>query len=221
MRCVGITESKNTNDTGKSPENALQTSGLKMLRVYGRGSPVRLFVAGMHGDEWRDTSQLLLDVKPPETGTLAVIPMVDDGEYISTLDENYYTGPGSHILEAIERLNPEVYLELHSYSKENYARLTDDDRLGKAGVPAYNELKNGLLLGSVPPYIRLGSFSMESLCISFEIQRSNERSYQFAAELLEVVSKCKTREDFVIYLLENFPRQALKAIENYRKFYVL
>ncbi|MCG7852641.1 MAG: DUF2119 domain-containing protein, partial [Methanosarcinaceae archaeon] len=122
-----------------------------MLRVYGSGSPIRLFVAGMHGDEWRDTSQLLRDVKPPETGTLAVIPMVDNGEYISTLDDNYYIGPGSPILEAIEKLHPEVYLELHSYSKENYARLTDDDRLSKAGVPAYNELKNGLLLGSVPP----------------------------------------------------------------------
>ena len=192
-----------------------------MLRVYGSGSPVRLFVAGMHGDEWRDTSQLLLDMKPPETGTLAVIPMVDDGEYVSTLEENYYTVSGSSILEAIERFHPEVYLELHSYAKGNYARLTDDDRLSKAGVPAYNELKNGLLLGSVPPYIRLGFFSMESLCISFEIQRSNEQSYQFAVELLEVVSECKTRYDFVLYLLENFPKQAIKAIENYRKFYVL
>ena len=192
-----------------------------MLRVYGSGSPVRLFVAGMHGDEWHDTSQLLLDVKPPQTGTLAVIPMVDNGEYISTLNENYYTGAGSPILEAIKRLHPEVYLELHSYSKENYARLTDDDRLSKEGVPAYNELRDGLLLGSVPPYIRLGSFSMESLCISFEIQRSNERSYQFAVELVEVVNKCKTRYDFVVYLLEKFPQQAMKAIENYRKFYVL
>ncbi|MBN1134269.1 MAG: DUF2119 domain-containing protein [Methanosarcinaceae archaeon] len=192
-----------------------------MLRVYGSGFPVRLFVAGMHGDEWRDTSQLLLDVNPPKTGTLAVIPMVDDGKYVSTLDENYYSVSGSPILEAIERLHPEVYLELHSYAKENYARLTDDDRLSKAGVPAYNELKSGLLLGSVSPYIRLGFFSMESLCISFEIQRSNEQSYQFVVELLEVVSECKTRYDFVLYLLENFPKQAIKAIENYRKFYVL
>ncbi|HEY3362555.1 MAG TPA: DUF2119 family protein, partial [Methanosarcina sp.] len=55
------------------------------IGIYGRGRPVRLFVAGLHGDEWKDTTGLLKRIKPPETGTLALIPFVDCGRYISTL----------------------------------------------------------------------------------------------------------------------------------------
>ena len=59
------------------------------LRIYGQGKPVRLFVAGLHGDEWKDTTEILLKIEPPESGTLAVIPLVSRGEYISTLDPAY------------------------------------------------------------------------------------------------------------------------------------
>ncbi len=47
------------------------------MKIYGSGRPVRLFVAGLHGDEWKDTTGLLKNIKPPETGTLALIPLVD------------------------------------------------------------------------------------------------------------------------------------------------
>ena len=191
------------------------------MKICGSGSPVRLFVAGLHGDEWCDTSTLLLNTTPPETGTLAVIPIVNNGEYVSTLDELYYTIIGSRIIDAVESLHPDIYVELHSYSADNFAKLTDDERINKTGVPAYIELKDGVLLGSVAPYIRLKHFQIDSLCLSFEIQRDSERSIHFAAEILDVVKNCVKRDDFIEYLEEQYPLQAKKAIENYKRFYGL
>ncbi|MCL7411637.1 MAG: DUF2119 domain-containing protein [Methanosarcinaceae archaeon] len=191
------------------------------LKICGSGLPIYLFVAGLHGDEWRQTSELLLNINPPENGTLAVIPIVNDGEYISTLDDQYYTTLGSKIIDAVESLHPDVYVELHSYSAYNFAKLTDGERINKTGVPAYIELRDGVLLGSVAPYIRLNHFSMDALCISFEIQKDSERSIHFAEELLDVVKNCIKRDDFVEYLEKMFPSQAKRAIENYKKFYGL
>ena len=191
--------------------------------ICGSGSPIRLFVAGLHGDEWRDTSELLLSTNAisPEIGTLAVIPIVDDGEYVSTLDEHYYAKIGCSIIDAVESLHPDIYVELHSYSADNFAKLTDNERINKTGVPAYIELKDGVLLGSVAPYIRLKHFQIDSLCLSFEIQRDSERSIHFAAEILDVVKNCVKRDDFIEYLENKFPLQAKKAIENYKRFYGL
>ena len=56
------------------------------MKIYGSGKPVRLFVAGLHGDEWKDTTEILKDIKPPKTGTLALIPLVNSGKYVSTLE---------------------------------------------------------------------------------------------------------------------------------------
>ena len=137
------------------------------------------------------------------------------------MDERYYTETGCEIIDAVNRLHPNIYVELHSYSADNFAKLTDDERINKTGVPAYIELKDGVLLGSVAPYIRLNHFPMDALCLSFEIQRNNERSIHFAAEILDVVKKCIKRDDFIEYLEDMFPIQAKKAIENYKRFYGL
>ncbi len=201
--------------------NKLKTNDLKVYEGEGNGSPSRLFVAGLHGDEWRDTSQLLHTISPPENGTLAVIPIVNDGEYISTLDEQYYTTVGRRIIDAVNSLHPTIYVELHSYSADNFAKLTDEGRINKTGVPAYIELKDGVLLGSVAPYIRLKHFPMDALCLSFEIQKGSELSRHFAAKILDVVKNCVSRDDFVEYLEERYPLQAKKAIENYKRFYGL
>ena len=162
-----------------------------------------------------------MNTTPPETGTLAVIQIVDNGEYVSTLDERYYTTIGRRIIDAVDKLHPNIYVELHSYSPDNFAKLTDDERIDKTGVPAYIELKDGVLLGSVAPYIRLKHFQMDSLCLSFEIKKDDERSIHFAAEILDVVKNCVKRDDFVKYLGDMFPLQGKKAIENYKRFYGL
>ncbi|AKB75402.1 hypothetical protein MSLAZ_2141 [Methanosarcina lacustris Z-7289] len=199
------TTHKYTNETG--------------LRVYGQGKPVRLFVAGLHGDEWRDTTEILLKIKPPEKGTLALIPLVNRGEYISTLDPAYYQGMGISILEAVEALNPEIYIELHSYSGENLEKLAGRDRLERIGVPAYSVLKAGVLLGSVSPWIRRKYFAKEALCLSFEVQKGNPLAGEFAASMLEILKETESRDEFVEFLRKEFPEQARKAIEDYRRFY--
>ncbi|MDD3247211.1 MAG: DUF2119 domain-containing protein [Methanosarcina sp.] len=196
---------KNTDETG--------------LRVYGHGKPVRLFVAGLHGDEWKDTTELLLKIEPPEKGTLAVIPLVNRGEYISTLDPAYYQGMGISILKAVEALDPEVYIELHSYSGENLEKLAGRDRLERIGVPAYSVLKAGVLLGSVSPWIRRKYFPKEALCLSFEVQKGNPLSREFVASMVEVLKETESRDEFVEFLRKEFPEQARKAIEDYRHFY--
>lgn len=189
------------------------------LKIYGHGKPVRLFVAGLHGDEWKDTTEILIKIKPPEKGTLALIPLVRRGEYTSTLDPAYYPGMGITILEAIEALSPEVYIELHSYSRENLEKLAGRDRLERIGVPAYSILKSGVLLGSVSPWVRRKYFPKEALCLSFEVQKGNPGSREFAASMLEVLKETGSRDEFVEYLKKEFPEQARKAIEDYRRFY--
>lgn len=189
------------------------------LKVYGHGKPVRLFAAGLHGDEWRDTTEILMKIEPPEKGTLALIPLVNRGEYISTLNPAYYPVMGISILEAIEALNPEIYIELHSYSRENLEKLAGEDRLERTGVPAYSVLKAGVLLGSVSPWIRRKYFPKKALCLSFEVQKGNPRSKEFVASMLEVLKETESRDEFVEYLRKEFPEQARKAIEDYRRFY--
>jgi hypothetical protein len=189
------------------------------LRVSGQGKPVRLFVAGLHGDEWKDTTEILMEIKPPESGTLALIPLVRKGEYVSTLDPSYYPVMGKRIIEAIEALNPEIYIELHSYSGENLEKLAGRDRLERIGVPAYSVLKAGVLLGSVSPWIRRKYFPKEALCLSFEIQKENPESRKFVTSMLEVLKETESRDEFIEYMKKEFPEQARKAIEDYLHFY--
>ncbi|MBP2029162.1 hypothetical protein J2755_000082 [Methanohalophilus levihalophilus] len=144
-------------------------------RIYGKGRPFRLFVAGLHGNEWKDTSRLLMSLQPPSKGTLMLVPLINKERYVSTLDSRYYGGPGRHIAELIDTYNPEVYVEFHSYRKENFDHLTGMDRINHTGVPAYSVLEQGVLVGSVSPNIRL-SFPPEALCLSFEMEKGNPES---------------------------------------------
>ncbi len=187
--------------------------------IYGSGKPVRLFAAGLHGEEWKDTTELLRCIKPPKIGTLALIPLVDCGKYVSTLNPDYYSGPGRKIIRAIEELKPEIYLELHSYSSGNLEKLAGKNRLELIGVPAYSILKGGVLLGSVSPWIRKKYFPKEALCLSFELQKGSVESRRFAAQMLEILKEVQSRDEFIELMKKEFPAQAKKAIEDYRRFY--
>jgi hypothetical protein len=189
------------------------------MKVYGSGKPVRLFVAGLHGDEWQDTTGLLSCIKPPETGTLALIPLVDRGKYISTLNPEYYLRIGKKIIKAIEELKPDIYIELHSYFNENLEKLAGKDRFELIGVPAYSILKDGVLLGSVSPWIRRKYFPKEALCLSFELRKGSMESRKFAACMLEVLKEIQSRDEFIEYMKKEFPAQAKKAMEDYLRFY--
>jgi hypothetical protein len=189
------------------------------MRIYGCGKPVRLFVAGLHGDEWKDTTGLLKGIKPSKTGTLALIPLVDCGKYISTLNPDYYTGTGKKIIKAIEELKPEIYVELHSYSSKNLEKLAGKNRLELIGVPAYSILKEGVLLGSVSPWVRRKYFPKESLCLSFELRKGSVESRKFTACMLEILKEIQSLDEFIEYMKKEFPVQAKKAMEDYQRFY--
>ena len=190
-------------------------------RILGKGKPVRLFVAGLHGDEWKDTSDILENIEAPGEGTLAVIPLVSKGNYISTLDDRYFTEIGTPIIEAVEELRPEVYIEIHSYSAENIEKLTGAQRLDRIGVPAFSRLDHDVLLGSVSPHIRRKYFPQEALCLTFEIQKGNALSKEYATKLINRMKEFTSRDEFLNCMLERYPRQARKAIEDYKNFYGL
>jgi hypothetical protein len=189
------------------------------MKIYGSGKPVRLFVAGLHGNEWEDTTGFLKSIEPPKTGTLAIIPFVDCGKYISTLNPGYYSGTGKNILKAIEGLKPDIYIELHSYSSENLEKLAGKNRLELIGVPAYSILKEGVLLGSVSPWVRRKYFPKKALCLSFELQKGNVESRKFTAHMLEILKEIRSRDEFIDYMKKEFPAQTKKAIEDYQRFY--
>jgi Uncharacterized protein conserved in archaea len=190
-------------------------------RILGEGKPVRLFVAGLHGEEWKDTSDILEGIEAPQKGSLAVIPLVNKGNYISTLDDNYFTDIGTPIIDAVEELRPEIYIEIHSYSAENLIKLTEPERLDRIGVPAFSRLDHDVLLGSVAPYIRRKYFSPDALCLTFEIQKGNALSKQYAAKIIDQMKEFVSKEDFLKCMLKRYPKQAKKAIEDYRNFYGL
>lgn len=191
-----------------------------MIKHPGSGSPVRLFAGGLHGDEWETTTPLLEGLTGPMDGTLLVMSKVSGNEYMSTLDRDYYTHYAPHLLEAIKEYRPCIYLELHSYSKDNFLILTGDGRLEHHGVPAYIEIEAGVLMGSVSPHIRRDYFSPYDLCVSFEIpKRASGKTLEVIGRLLEIVKECRDRDVFVRYMKVHYPKQTAVAVRNYLRFY--
>ncbi len=191
-----------------------------MIKRLGSGSPVRLFAGGLHGDEWETTTPLLEGLTGPLNGTLLVMSKVSGNEYLSTLDRVYYTQYAPHLLEAIKEHCPGIYLELHSYSKDNFSILTGDGRLESQGVPAYIEIEAGVLMGSVSPHIRRDYFSPYDLCVSFEMpKRALGQSLEVIGRLLDLVKECRDRDAFVRYMKTHYPEQTKVAVRNYLRFY--
>lgn len=190
-------------------------------KMMGDGDPVRLFVGGLHGNEWMDTSGILEELEPPAVGSLAIIPVVCKEKYVSTLEERYYRTLGKQIIQAVEELRPSIYIEFHSYSKQNQKLLTGADRIHKTGVPAYSQLDNDVLLGSVSPVIRRDYFPAEALCLSFEIQKENPTSREYGSRIAGKMKECLSRDHFIEQLKKRYPAQTKKVIEDYRNFYGL
>jgi hypothetical protein len=191
-----------------------------MIKRLGSGSPVRLFAGGLHGDEWETTTPLLEGLTQPLTGTLLVMSKVSGNEYLSTLDRDYYTQYAPHLLEAIKEHCPGIYLELHSYSKDNFSILTGDGRFERHGVPAYIEIEAGVLMGSVSPHIRRDHFSPYDLCVSFEMpKRPSGQTLEVIGRLLDLVKECRDRDAFVRYMMTHYPEQTSVAVRNYLRFY--
>lgn len=191
----------------------------KNLYQFGYGRPRRLFIAGLHGSEWSDTSHILLFLSTPDTGSSYTVPVISRGRYISTLDHQYYESDGEIVIELIKEIKPDIYIELHSYKKESFESLVSKDRLSKKGVPSYVELANGVLIGSVSPYL-IEYFPDKSLHLSFEIEKDNTSSSRELLEILDAVNN-STADEFLIYLSEKYPSAVRKAVEGYILYHQL
>lgn len=192
-----------------------------MYKILGNGEPVRLFVGGLHGNEWIDTSDILEGLQAPKIGTLIIMSVIVKNQYISTLDNTYYSTLGSPIIKTIKELCPSIYVEFHSYSKKNKDSLTDTDRIEKKGVPAFSELNYDVLMGSVSPIIRKELFTCNDLCLSFEIQKDNPLSKKYTKKLAVKLKECLSKDQFIIQFSLKYPQQSKKVIEDYRNFYGL
>ncbi len=190
-----------------------------LVKIYGKGRPVRMFVAGLHGNEWKDTSPVLLNLAGPSSGTLILVPLVDRGEYVSTLDSSYYSVIGRELLELIDRYRPDIYMELHSYCGENFGKLTSGERINSRGVPGFTPLEKGVLMGSVPPKLRLLPELIHSVCLSFEIRKADPVSRDIAVSVIELLKESRSGKDFIEAMAKLYPAQVRQARESYYRYY--
>lgn len=118
----------------------------------------KLFIGGLHGNEGKFTEIILKDFvnslkECNYIGDIVVIPkLVENSKYISTLSEKYYeSDEGKTLINIIKKYKPKVYFELHAYKKENYKKLTSNNR---KKVPPLIDIGNNVLIASISPILR-------------------------------------------------------------------
>jgi hypothetical protein len=195
--------------------------GILEVEVYESGSPrdhpKRLLVGGIHGREGRATKPILrrlTDCGPSPTGFLAIVPSITSGskKHVSTLREEYYsTEEGRRLLSLIDRYLPEIYVELHCYAKKAYRLLTDPNRREKRGVPPLIELEDGILIGSVSPYL-LSRYAFD-LCLILEVPCVRSRTWSTALRLLRLIKDSNSRSEVIGRFRAIYPSQIDRAIK--------
>ncbi|HMB45268.1 MAG TPA: DUF2119 family protein [Candidatus Methanoperedens sp.] len=194
------------------------------FKVLGSSNPTRLFVAGIHGDEETITrpifEMMIKDIKIT-SGRLIVVCLSRDCPYISTLNEAYYDSTnGKKLLELIREYRPGIYVELHTYKKDNHSNLIDPDRKRKIGVPAFTELEEKVLIGSVSPFIRTSEFRREDFCFTLEMPDPySEKALQIALHILRSISLSSSRDEILEKLRVQYPLQIQEAEKNFREFF--
>ncbi|MBM4240392.1 MAG: DUF2119 domain-containing protein [Euryarchaeota archaeon] len=199
------------------------------FNIINKGAgPVRLFVGGVHGNEGLTTIKALsiIGEEDIKDGKL-IIYNCDESKYISTLDERYYNLPvGKEILSLITNYQPEIYVEPHCYRPDSFSKLTDKDRKKKVGVPPLIELEEGVLIGSVSPFIRINYFRRQDVCVTLEIPCSpSPKALDVYINVLKVIAGSKDRSEIEDKLKVKYPSQvktartyALEFFGNYPPF---
>ncbi len=193
-----------------------------LLEELGEGNPVRLFVSGLHGNEY-ETTDIVLEkfsdhISESEIeGKIVLFSLRDASrEYVSTLEREYYeTEAGQKLLSVINSYRPPIYLELHSYS--NYSKLTDENRMEKDGVPPLVDLGSGILVGSVSPFLRK-KFDENDFCFLLDIPKGEEISKE-TLEIMEIIAKSRDRGGIVEELSTRYPEQMKQMVKHYLEFY--
>jgi hypothetical protein len=193
-------------------------------KISGSENPMRLFVSGIHGNEEVVTRPILerlardVEIK---SGKLILASLPGGYPYISTLDKAYYDSvPGRKLMYLIHRYRPGIYIELHSYSRDNHSKLTDPDRKSKIGVPSFTELEEEILIGSVSPLIRTSEFKMEDFCFTLEIpDPPSEKALQIALDILRSICLFSRRSEIIDKLCGQYPQQIREAQKKFNEFF--
>jgi hypothetical protein len=195
------------------------------LKVYAfrsrREGLRRLVVGGLHGREGVVTGRVLerfVGDGRPRSGTLIVVPSLCVGaKYVSTLSGRYFeTKEGKALLGLLKYYRPDVYVEVHCYSKKAYRALTSPARLERRGVPRLVELEKGVLIGSSPPHLLSTNFF--KLGITVEVPCGGREGDDVLLTLLRVVRDQDTIEGILSQLEAMYPRQLREAIELYERY---
>ncbi|MEN6574418.1 DUF2119 domain-containing protein [Methanobacterium aggregans] len=184
-------------------------------KIIDKGNePSRLFIGGVHGKEGITTIKALsqLDEDSVSNGKLGIYNF-DETPYLSTLHKDYYNSDmGKNVLSLIKEHKPVVYLEAHCYKEKSYEKLVDEDRKSRVGVPPLIELEEGVLIGSVAPFLRLNCFKRQDICITLEIPcYPSKKALGVYVNILKAVASSKTREDLEATIGTRYPQQVETA----------
>ena len=200
----------------------------------GKG-PTKLFLGGVHGNEGKTSIKFIKSIKYEDLSSgQFYFYNFDRTEYISTIKKDYYHSDlGKKILKLIKYFQPDFYTELHCYNLKNYNKLTSMERYKKTGVPPLIPAGNHVLVSSVSPLIRMTYFSVDTVCKTLEfpciekldrevIEKFNFK-YNLAIEryndLLRLITKCETRQDFELAMMDKYKPQVELAIKYAEKVF--
>ncbi len=200
----------------------LDGSEVSFFESFGEGDPTRLFVGGLHGEEYQVTDRALKDFSESFSfdgveGELVLCSLGGiEQEYVSTLKREYFESEaGQKLLRLINHYSPTIYLELHSYS--NYSNLTDSKRIEKEGVPPLVDLGSGVLAGSISPFLRT-KFKKNDFCFLLDLPKKIQ-NYDELLDILSLIGTGTGREEIVTELNKKYPEETEEMIKNYIAFY--
>ena len=200
----------------------------------GKG-PTKLFLGGVHGNEGKTSIKFIKSIKHEDLSSgQFYFYNFDKTDYISTIKKDYYQSSlGKKILKLIKYFQPDFYTELHCYNLKNYNKLTSMERYKKTGVPPLIPAGNHVLVSSVSPLIRMTYFSVDTVCKTLEfpciekLDRETIEKFNFNYnltverynDLLRLITKCETRQDFELAMMDKYKPQVELAIKYAEKVF--
>ncbi|MBB6401163.1 hypothetical protein HNP92_000448 [Methanococcus maripaludis] len=191
---------------------------MKIYNNFENNVPKKLFLAGIHGNESKYTSQILENLQKnisnlKVSGNVIIVPeLVKDSKYYSTLNPKYYeTAEGNSLLKLIEKYKPEFYFEIHSYSEKSYSNLTELKRVDLKGIPPFVDLNNGVLMASISPILR-EKFKKSDFCMTLEVPNWKVLEVEnIVLEILEFAVLSKNRNEMIEKIFNKYPKSANRA----------
>ncbi|RLI28513.1 DUF2119 domain-containing protein [Candidatus Bathyarchaeota archaeon] len=194
---------------------------MKVYKSVGDGvRPLRLFVGGVHGRECRTTKPIfekLVKLRGPRRGSAVVVPCLYMGRYISTLDPGYLNSKaGRRLIRLVERLRPDIYVELHCYKPSSYQNLVSPCRFVLKGVPPLVELEQGVLIGLISPVL-MSKLKLKTPII-VETPCGRLDNLKVAVRVLKTFIDTHSVQEALDELKEKYPEQMGRVLRLYGKW---